>query len=60
MKKLLLVFIVLSLSGCVFISKDGDKVKYYGVKEDKGSEIMQQVTTRQEEMRDKPPLINIK
>jgi uncharacterized protein YceK len=60
MKKLLLAFIALSLSGCVFVVKDGEKVKYYGVNEDKGSEIMQQVTTRQEEMKDKPPLINIK
>jgi uncharacterized protein YceK len=60
MKKIFLAVLALSLSGCVYIVKDGDKVKYYGVKEDKGNEIMQQVTTRQEEMKDTKPLINIK
>jgi len=60
MKKLILAVLALSLSGCIYIVKDGDKEKYYGVKEDQGKEIMQQVTTRQEEVKDKPPLINIK
>jgi len=60
MKKLILAILAVALSGCVFIVKDGDKEKYYGVKEDQGKEIMQQVTTRQEEVKDKPALINIK
>jgi (2Fe-2S) ferredoxin len=60
MNKLLLGILMLSLSGCVFIVKDGDKEKYYGVKEDQGREIVQQVTARQEEVKDKPALINIK
>jgi uncharacterized protein YceK len=60
MRKLLLMVLVLSLSGCVFVVKDGDKVKYYGIQKDKGEEMMQQVTTRQEEMKDSKPLINIK
>ena len=60
MKKLILAVLALSLSGCVFIVKDGDKEKYYGVNDDQGREIMQQLTTRQEEVKDKPPLINLK
>jgi uncharacterized protein YceK len=60
MKKMILAFMALFLSGCVYIVKDGENVKYYGVKEDKGSEIMQQIEERQEETKDKPPLINIK
>jgi uncharacterized protein YceK len=60
MKKSFLVLMVLCLSGCVFIVKDNEKVKYYGVKQDQGAEIMQQLQQRQEETKDKPPLINIK
>ena len=60
MKKLLLALLALSLSGCVLVVKDDNKTKYYGVKEEEGNAMMQQVTTRQEEMKDTKPLINIK
>jgi uncharacterized protein YceK len=60
MKEYFLVLMVFCLSGCVFIVKDNEKVKYYGVKQDQGAEIMQQLQQRQEETKDKPPLINIK
>ena len=60
MKKLILALLALSLSGCVFVVKDDNKTKYYGIKEEQGNEMMQQVTARQEEMKDTKPLINIK
>ncbi len=50
MRILLVALTALMISGCAFIVKDGEKEKYYGIDQDRGSSLMQQVIQKQEEI----------
>lgn len=48
-------FIVISLTaivlnGCTFIIKDGSSTKYYGVDEKRGSEVLNKILDKQQEI----------
>jgi len=41
---------MIALSGCVFIVKDGHVTKYYGIDEKRGSEYVNQIFEKQQQV----------
>ncbi|RJP29161.1 MAG: hypothetical protein C4533_05020 [Candidatus Omnitrophota bacterium] len=46
----LFVIVAIILNGCVFIVKDGDRIRYYGIDEQRGSEHLHQISEKQREI----------
>ncbi|MFA4888901.1 MAG: hypothetical protein WC628_04940 [Candidatus Omnitrophota bacterium] len=49
-KLILISLTVITLNGCTFIIKDGRATKYYGIDEQRGSEFLNQILTKQQQV----------
>jgi len=49
MKLLFLAIIILFLSGCSFIVRDGENVKYYGMTENQARDLVEKISEKQAE-----------
>ena len=50
MKFILIGLIVIALNGCTFIVKDDLATKYYGIDEQRGSEYLNQILDKQQQV----------
>ena len=50
MKFISIVLTVIALSGCTFIVKDDHTTRYYGIDEQRGSECLNQILDKQQQV----------
>jgi len=54
LQAILLVFTLISSSGCTFIIKDEQVSRYYGIDEPRGREFLEKIEKKQQEIYVKP------